>query len=266
MKGWCFRSFLYLAGHRAKVGWERPFNIAVVGERGTLKKVIVYPASHLYYQSVLPAVKSALLNGHIDDIYLMIDEDEYPGWLPDNVHTINVAKQLWFKREECPNYRNDFSFICLVRVALAKYFPDLDRILSLDADTIITGDLTELWDLDLTDYYLAGVPEVLLSEHLGRPYINAGMSMFNLAKIRQDHLDDHMIEDLNNTWYQWVEQDCINTNCIDHVLPLSSTYNASQFTAPVADPKILHFAFTPGWEQREIVKHYRAMEWPYAGS
>jgi len=231
-----------------------------------MKRIVCYPASHLYYDRVLAAVKSVLINGNIDIVYLMIDSDEYPGWLPENVQTINVKKQPWFRAGECPNYRNDFSFICLVRVALAKMFPDADRILSLDADTIVTADLSDLWDLDLDDYYLAGVPEVLLSEQLKRPYINAGMMLFNLAKIRADNLDDQMIEDLNHTWYQWVEQDCINTNCIGHVLSLGSTYNASQFTEPVEDPKVLHFAYTPGWEQKEIVRQYHDMEWPHAGS
>ena len=220
-----------------------------------MEKVIVYPASHVYYEGVMSAVNSALKNANVDTIWIMTDGHPFPYKLPFNVHLLDVSCQQWFT-QSCPNYRNEFAFICLVRTALAKLF-DYDRILSLDADTIITQDISELWEIDLTDYYLAGVPETKLTEQYHRPYINAGMMLFNLAKIREDHLDDQMIDDLNHRWHQWVEQDCINLNCEGFVKVLGSEYNASQFSAPTENPKILHFAYTPGWQNLDIVKEYK---------
>lgn len=221
-----------------------------------MKKIVVYPASRVYYNDVIPAVNSCLANGNVDEIVIMIEDDVFPRQLPDRVRTMNISTQPWFRMGECPNYRNLYSHMCLVRVALAKLFPDAGEILSLDADTIVLKDLSDLFSSDLTDYYLAGVPEELLSEHLKRPYINMGMALFNLDKIRADHKDDEMIEDLNHTWYQWVEQDCINTLCYPKILPLGSEYNASQFTARCDDPVIRHFAFERGWQQTFLVKRY----------
>lgn len=221
-----------------------------------MEKIIVYPASHVFYDDVMPAVNSALINGNIDTIWIMTDGKPFPHKLPDNVHLMDVSTQPWFKYGS-PNYRNEFSFICLVRVALTKLFPEVDRILSLDADTIITADISELWYLDLTDYYLAGVPEVKLTQERHRPYINMGMAMFNLAKIRADKMDERMIADLNYQWYQWVEQECINQCCAGAIMTLGSEYNASQFSEPCDHPKIWHFAYTPGWQNKDIVKQYR---------
>ena len=221
-----------------------------------MQKVIVYPASHVYYDGVISAVNSALANANVDEIWIMTDGEPFPYKVPFNVHVLDVSNQQWIKRDS-PNWRNDYAFICLVRVALAKMFPDLDMILSLDADTIITQDISELWDLDLDDYYLAGVPEMKLSEQYRKPYINAGMMLFNLDKIRDDHMDDQMIEDLNHRWWQWVEQDCINRNCEDGIMVLPSTYNDCQFTAPCDNAKILHFAYTFDWKDYSIVKKYR---------
>ena len=180
----------------------------------------------------------------------------FPYKFPINVHILDITCQQWIK-SGTPNLRNEFSYICLVRVAFAKLFPDLERILSMDADTIITQDISGLWDLDMTDYYLAGVPEVKLSAQQGRPYINAGMMLFNLDKIRQDGKDDQMIDDINRTYFQWVEQDCINKNLAGGILTLGSEYNASQFSAPCENPKIWHFAYTQGWQNKDIVKQYR---------
>jgi len=45
--------------------------------------------------------------------------------------------------------------MALIRVALGKIFPDLDKVLSLDVDTIVNENISELWDIDISDYYIA---------------------------------------------------------------------------------------------------------------
>lgn len=221
-----------------------------------MEKIIVYPASHVFYDDIMPAVHSALANANVDTIYIMTDGVPFPHDLPANVHLMDVSGQEWFKPDS-PNHRNELAFICLVRVAMAKLFPDADRILSLDGDTIIQKDISDLWDLDLTDFYMAGVPETRLSAEKGYPYMNAGMMLFNLRKIREDHLDDLMINNLNRRRYQWLEQDCINEACANRAMVLGSEYNTCFCTAKCDDPKIVHFAADPYWRDYPLVNHYR---------
>jgi len=73
----------------------------------------------------------------------------------------------------------------LLRAAYSKIFPNLDRILSIDMDTIVNENISDLWDLDLTNYYIAAVEETELSEEEGS-YFNMGVAMLNLKKIRED--------------------------------------------------------------------------------
>lgn len=68
----------------------------------------------------------------------------------------------------------------LIRAALPKIFPDLDRILTLDVDTLVRDNISHLWDMDLDDYYLAATREEDLSKEEHRDYINMGVAMFNL--------------------------------------------------------------------------------------
>ena len=63
----------------------------------------------------------------------------------------------------------------LLRAAYTKLFPNLDKILNLDIDTLVNENISELWDLDLTDYYLAAVEEVDLTVQKGS-YVNMGVS------------------------------------------------------------------------------------------
>ena len=48
------------------------------------------------YPDMLPAIKSMLMNGKPDLIYLLIEDEKFPYWLPSNVKTINVSGQKFF--------------------------------------------------------------------------------------------------------------------------------------------------------------------------
>ena len=89
----------------------------------------------------------------------------------------------------------------LLRAALSQLFPHLDKILSLDCDTLIQDNISELWDLPLDDYYFAAVREPQKSTE-NFVYINVGVMMFNLKKIREEHQDDKYIYNLNNMDHQ----------------------------------------------------------------
>jgi len=92
----------------------------------------------------------------------------------------------------------------LIRAAYTKIFPDLDRILSIDMDTVINENISDLWDLDLTNYYIAAVEEAELTKSEGS-YFNMGVAMMNLQKIRADKKDDEIINALNTYWYRYKE-------------------------------------------------------------
>ena len=47
----------------------------------------------------------------------------------------------------------------LLRVVFTKIFPHLDKILTIDNDTIVKHNISELWDIDMTNYYFAGATE-----------------------------------------------------------------------------------------------------------
>jgi lipopolysaccharide biosynthesis glycosyltransferase len=82
------------------------------------------------------------------------------------------------------------------RILLADVLAGVSRVLYLDVDTIVTGSLAELRDLDLDESYVAAVTNVFVPWHeshpadLGMPegvdYFNAGVSLFNLERMRAD--------------------------------------------------------------------------------
>ena len=88
-----------------------------------------------------------------------------------------------------------------------------------------------------------------------------GVAVFNLSRIREDGIDTKMVNALNNQPFLYYEQDCINGLCQDRIKMLSSDYNQSQFTRPTPSPKIMHYAYTPGWQKIDLVRQYASIPW-----
>ena len=69
---------------------------------------------------------------------------------------------------------------------------DLERIIFLDADTLVFKDLLEMYNLPFNDNYILGYPFHGISKidkfkKNAKYYINIGVVLFNLKKIRNDN-------------------------------------------------------------------------------
>ena len=225
-------------------------------------RVAVYTGSRNLYHDMIPAVKSMLMNGKPDLIYLLIEDDKFPFWLPSNVKTINVSGQKFFPKDSV-NMKSKFTYLAMMRAALAKVLPqDIDTVLSLDCDTLIVGDITELWERDLDGYYFSASIE----PHRTRwdtLYTNTGVALYNLKMLRETGKVDEVIKELNTNTYPWVEQDVFNFLCQGGILPMPSKYNANNFTYPTDEIVIKHYAGYSCWNAETDVQKYRTYGWNY---
>lgn len=220
-------------------------------------KAAAYLGTRNVYADMIPAVKSLLANSDVDKIYLLIEDDDFPYELPKCVECINVSNQEYFDRDGI-NFNNRWTYMILLKAALFRIFPDLDKIVCLDVDTIVDDDVSDLWDIDISNYYVAGAKEPWKSKNC--LYINAGVMVMNLAKLR-DGRGDSIIRELNTKKYTFCEQDCINLLCRGEMLEIPSFYNANNYTEPTTKPKIVHFAAVPAWQNAPLVSKYREMDW-----
>lgn len=222
------------------------------------KKVAAYCMTRNLYRSAVPSIKSLLKNSDVDEIYLLIEDDKFPYDLP-KIKAINVSEQQYFA-PGCPNYYGTpWTYMAMMRATLC-YYIKADRVLSLDIDTIIDGDISELWNLPSDDYYLAGGKEP--DKSYNDLYVNAGVIMYNLKKLR-DGMADKVIDSLNHRLYGFAEQDAFNELCRGQIYELDPKYNVHLWSQKTEDePVIVHHAgFKPEvWMNYDIVKKYDAME------
>ena len=120
------------------------------------------------------------------------------------------------------------------RIKLPDLCKDLDKVLYLDCDTLIRGNLDELFSLDLTDKYLAGVKDVWgVSKYVKRldmksgVYVNSGMLLFNCDYCRKEHFFDKVVDFAKNNAkiIEFCDQDSINKVVDEHKLVISPKYN-----------------------------------------
>lgn len=222
-------------------------------------RAVVYAGTRNLYSAMVAAVKSLLTHTAVDAVYLLIEDDAFPFDMPSVVKTINVSEQEYF-RKDGPNYHSHWTYMVMLKAALHRIFPDLDKILCMDVDTIVREDISELWDIPLDDYYLAAVKEPRKSAECGSLYINAGVMLMNLAKLR-DGTGDELIQTLNKVYYSFVEQDCISDVCAGGILEIPSDYNANNYTVKPKTVKITHLAAVPNWQGHPLFAEYMRRPW-----
>lgn len=86
------------------------------------------------------------------------------------------------------------------RVFLAEVFkdhPDVEKLLYIDCDTLVVGELTDLWEMDLEGNVAAGVLEAMGNLHkraIGLQktdsYFNAGVFLIDVCKWKKERYDD----------------------------------------------------------------------------
>lgn len=150
------------------------------------------------------------------------------------------------------------------RLLIPNLFSSLSKIIYLDVDTIINNDLSHLFNTDLNNKSLAGVPEFVnnyepfQNKHIqslslkSKDYINSGVLLFNLRKIRSD-LDryNNQVKELSKLKFLYQDQDMLNIIFKDDILFCEHTYNYSYAKLKDellnSDPAIIHYTMQKPW-------------------
>lgn len=182
----------------------------------------------------------------VKKVYLFIEDDNIPYLTDKRIEFINVNNLKEYVTNESPNYNTQYSKLSYLRCYFSKVLKE-NKILYIDADAIVVNNIEDLWDIDLEDNVLAGIHEGgewnkhLWTYGLDDTYINSGVLLMNLKKIKEERLDDSMLYLLNHNKYAFPDQDVINLVCRNRIKQLSNIYNLTETTGFRNDAKIIHY-------------------------
>ena len=90
------------------------------------------------------------------------------------------------------------------RLLLPELLPHIGKIIYIDGDTVVDGDIAELWHIELNDKLAGVVPEVFQSKWFNHKkllgidendmYFNAGVLLLNLSLLREFSLFDRALD------------------------------------------------------------------------
>lgn len=207
---------------------------------------------------------------------------ERPGF---EIYFENVSSYLESIVHKFP-LRDYYSKTTYFRLFIADMHPEYDKAIYIDSDTIIQGDMSDLFDIDIKGFILGACHEqamVQVDEYgayvekcLGLDrnlYFNAGLLLINCVEFRRRNVLDRFIQTLQV--YDCVvtqDEDYLNLLCKDHVKFIDQRWNTEIFGTipyPIEEAKVLHYImFNKPWHYEtcphaDIFYKYAEKTWVY---
>lgn len=179
--------------------------------------------------------------------YLPI-ENEQIDFLNEVVKSKNIENQvqkidvtLLYEKEfgKCKNegaYCTPYTLLRLL-ADLVENMPD--KLLYLDIDMMANGDISELYNIDISNYEYAAVKEKYGSWFVRPDYINAGMLLLNMKKIKETKLFEKGRELLRTKKMLFADQSAIYWNTQKKLILPRKFNEQSKFNR--RDTVICHF-------------------------
>jgi len=132
----------------------------------------------------------------------------------------------------------EFGNVVWLRLYLPEVLAGVSKVLYLDADTFVLGQLTDLWDSPLGEAPLAAVANVVeppfrshvaaLGINYPGGYFNSGVLLLNLERMRAEKTLERLLRFALDHRHEliWPDQDILNRVFTDRWLPLHPRFNS----------------------------------------
>lgn len=195
------------------------------------------------------------------------------------IEFVDVTDYLKSIADKLP-IRDYYSKTTYYRLFIAEMFHDIDKALYIDSDTIVQGDISEIFKTDISNYYVGACHEQAMVQVDGYGtyvekvigisrfnFFNAGVLLINCEKFRLHYVLDKFIFHLNE--YNFVvtqDEDYLNLICKDHIYWLDSRWNTEVFGKidyPIEEANIIHYIMvSKPWHYKDC--RFGDVFWKYA--
>lgn len=137
------------------------------------------------------------------------------------------------------NKGGSWTEIVYYRLIIPEILKEYDKAIYSDVDVLFKGDLSEVYNLDISEYEFAAVraekntPQTVCHRHFDEnknEFIYwSGFMMLNCKKFREENIFNKLIENANKFYgrLKFFDLDLINITC-DHIFPIDMKYCVMQ--------------------------------------
>lgn len=194
------------------------------------------------------------------------------------IEFVNLNKQL--KEIEDKLYtRNYFSNTTYFRLFIPELYPEYNRAIYIDSDTVVLDDISNLYNEDIGNNLIAGVPDGAIQavdefkEYVEKVvgvadynnYFNAGIIVMNLKELRKYKFEEKFLYLLDKVKFEVAQdQDYMNRLCKGRVKLLDFCWNRMPIMGKQeGDIKIIHYNLgSKPWYFDNVL--YQEYFWEYA--
>lgn len=164
-----------------------------------------------------------------------------------------------------------FTMSIFYRLFIPELFPQYDKCVYLDADTIINADIAELYDINLEGNMFASCPDLsirympLLQEYITKcqgilppeKYINNGVIVFDMKAFRDKKFIDKFFYLMEKYHFDNIDPDqaYMNEMCEDKIYHLPKEWDSmpNESIPEFKNPKIVHYnLFFKPWHFADV--------------
>ena len=248
---------------------------------------IAFAVDQNYLPYLKNAIKSLVANckcGNLDILVLHDGELDCNGLLNYFSGAKGISIRLVDIGGEAMELTADFvdksylTVACTYRLLLPELLPAYDKIVWLDTDIVVTGDISELFNQPLDGHWLGAVVDIAIEKgplmdlrtetslrwarkygfEPWTGYFNSGVLVMNLAALRTANVQKRLFEIATDPDSLFADQDALNVVCRGHVRYLDRRWNFQvlENSGWVMDGGgIIHFIGEPKPWQRPSKEH-----------
>lgn len=189
-----------------------------------------------------------------------------------NIEAVSLEEKIKDKREQLSlRLRDYYSEAIFYRLFIPSLFPDLNKAIYIDCDTVLNTDIAELYLTELgeniigavSDESIPAVPEfcVYVKNYLGievDDYINSGVLVMNLDAFRKEKIEQKFLKILESKNPDTVapDQDYLNVLCKGKIHYLPNVWNKQpkpDNLVPAEETKLIHYnMFNKPWHYEGV--------------
>lgn len=225
------------------------------------------------YKYLIKILHTNVQKGHMDQI------KKYES---QNVNIEFVDLSYYIEKVKDKLYTRDYyTNTTYFRLFLPELYPQYDKVLYLDSDIIVLGDISELYNTDMGTNLVAAAPDDIIQTNkvfqdyaelvVGvakyQHYFNAGVLLMNLDELRKFNFQEKFLYLLEKVKFSVAQdQDYLNRLCKGRVTLVSHDWDVMPYVNEETKPediKIVHynFAYKP-WHFEDVT--YSEYFWKYA--
>lgn len=195
-----------------------------------------------------------------------VKQRQCPGF---TITFVDISKPIEHIKSRFKNVYH-FSIVTYYRLFIASLFPQYDKILYLDCDLVVTGDVSQLYNTDLGDNILGAAPEQFVQNTpefreyaevaLGvdpDAYVNAGVLVIDLDAFRKNRIEDKFVALITEHDFDLLDPDqaYLNYLCQGKIYCLPNGWNKEPMALPCQGKKnIVHYAlYKKPWQYDDVM-------------